>query len=40
MYNAGKDQDFLAIELVNGHIHYVLNLGYGIIAIKVSNLKL
>ena len=34
MYNAGKDQDFIAIELVNGHIHYIFNLGYGSISIK------
>ena len=34
MYNAGKGQDFLAVELVNGHIHYVFNLGYGSISIK------
>ena len=34
MYNAGKHQDFLAIELVNGHIVYVVNLGYGSISIK------
>jgi len=39
MYNAGKGQDFLAVELVNGHIHYVLNLGYGIIAIKDNSPK-
>ena len=25
MYNAGKHQDFVAIELVNGHIVYVQN---------------
>ncbi len=34
MYNAGKGQDFFAIELVNGHIHYIVNLGYGIISLK------
>ena len=34
MYNAGKHQDFVAIELVNGHIVYVFNLGYGSISIK------
>ena len=39
MYNAGKGQDFLAVELVNGHVHYVLNLGYGIIAIKDNSPK-
>jgi leucine-rich repeat transmembrane neuronal protein 1/2 len=39
MYNAGKGQDFVAVELVNGHVHYVLNLGYGIIAIKDNSPK-
>ena len=34
MYNAGKGQDFLAVELVNGHIHYILNLGSGVITMK------
>ena len=36
MYNAGKkdSSDFFAVELVNGHIHYVLNLGSGVITIK------
>ncbi len=35
MYNAGRGgQDFFAVELVNGHIHYVFNLGYGSISIK------
>ena len=34
MYNAGKGQDFIAVELVNGHIHYVFNLGYASISIK------
>ena len=34
MYNAGKGHDFLAVELVGGHINYVLNLGYGAIMIK------
>ena len=36
MYNAGKkdSSDFFAVELVNGHIHYVLNLGSGVIIIK------
>ncbi|TRY78356.1 hypothetical protein TCAL_01738 [Tigriopus californicus] len=29
MYNAGKASDFIAIELVNGRLHYTLNLGYG-----------
>ena len=36
MYNAGKAeyQDFFAVELVNGHIHYILNLGSGVITLK------
>ena len=27
MYNAGRGKDFMAIELVGGHVHYVFNLG-------------
>ena len=27
MFNAGQKTDFLAIELVDGHIHLVFNLG-------------
>ena len=36
MYNAGKanSPDFFAVELVNGHIHYILNLGSGVITLK------
>ena len=36
MYNAGKASttDFFAVELVNGHIHYILNLGSGVITLK------
>ena len=34
LYNAGKGQDFIAVELVNGHIHYVINLGDGPIRIR------
>ena len=33
-YNAGKASDFIALELVNGRLNYVLNLGYGPISIK------
>ncbi|GBM86941.1 Neurexin-1 [Araneus ventricosus] len=29
LYNAGKGQDFIAVELVDGHLHYVFNLGDG-----------
>ena len=38
LYNAGKGQDYIAIELLNGHIHYVVNLGDGPIRIK-DNLR-
>lgn len=33
-YNGGKKQDFIAIELVNGHIHCVFNLGDGVVTMK------
>ncbi len=33
-YNVGKASDFIALELVNGRLHYTLNLGYGPISIK------
>lgn len=33
-YNGGKKQDFLAVELVNGHIYYVFNLGDGVVTMK------
>ncbi|XP_055617047.1 neurexin-1 isoform X4 [Toxorhynchites rutilus septentrionalis] len=33
-YNSGKRSDFLAVELVNGHIHYVFDLGDGPITIR------
>lgn len=29
LYNNGTGQDFIAIELVNGHIHFLFNLGDG-----------
>lgn len=29
LYNAGRERDFIAVELVNGHIHYVFDLGDG-----------
>lgn len=34
LFNGGKKQDFIAIELVNGHIHYVFNLGDGVVTLK------
>ena len=27
MYNAGKASDFIAVEIINGKLHYTLNLG-------------
>ena len=27
LYNGGKREDFIAVELVKGHIHYHLNMG-------------
>ena len=27
MFNAGKASDFIAVELSNGRLHYILNLG-------------
>ena len=33
-FNAGKASDFIALELVNGRLYYILNLGYGPITIK------
>ncbi|XP_064486129.1 neurexin 1-like [Ornithodoros turicata] len=29
LYNAGKGQDFIAIELVDGHLNYLFNMGDG-----------
>ena len=29
MYNAGKGQDFFAMELTDGSLHYVYNMGGG-----------
>ncbi|XP_035900555.1 neurexin-1 isoform X6 [Anopheles stephensi] len=33
-YNGGKRTDFVAVELVNGHIHYVFDLGDGPITLR------
>ena len=33
-YHDGKASDFIALELKNGRLYYVLNLGYGPISIK------
>nr|CAD7395672.1 unnamed protein product [Timema cristinae] len=34
LYNAGREQDFLAVELVNGHLHYIFNLGDGPVRVR------
>lgn len=34
MYNGGKDRDFIAVELFNGHIYYIFNLGDGPVRLK------
>lgn len=33
-FNGGRKNDFIAVELVEGHIHYVLNVGEGLITLK------
>lgn len=33
-YNGGKRNDFIAVELVNGHIHYVFDQGDGSVTIR------
>lgn len=33
-YNGGKKQDFIAVELVNGHVHCVFNLGDAVVTMK------
>ena len=37
-YNAGKASDFIALELVNGRLFYILNLGYGPISIQDTDM--
>ena len=34
LYNAGRAMDYFAVELINGSLHYILNLGYGPIRVK------
>lgn len=33
-YNGGRRTDFIAVELVNGHIHYIFDLGDGPITLR------
>uniref|UniRef100_A0A0C9QZT5 NRX3A_1 protein n=4 Tax=Fopius arisanus TaxID=64838 RepID=A0A0C9QZT5_9HYME len=37
LFNAGRERDFIAVELVSGHIHYVFDLGDGPIRIRDSS---
>ncbi|XP_031785413.1 neurexin-1 isoform X3 [Nasonia vitripennis] len=36
LYNAGRERDFIAVELVNGHIHYLFDLGDGPVRLRDS----
>lgn len=33
-YNGGRRTDFIAVELVNGHVHYIFDLGDGPITLR------
>ena len=35
LYNGGKGDDFIAVELIKGHIHYHLNMGW----VSVDNIS-
>ena len=37
IFLSGKAMDFIAVELFDGKLHYILNLGYGPINIKDSS---
>jgi len=39
MYNGGKDDDFIAVELIKGHIHYTFNMGYGPVTLKDNSVN-
>ncbi|XP_076378751.1 neurexin 1 isoform X3 [Megalopta genalis] len=34
LFNAGRERDFIAVELVNGHIQYVFDLGDGPVRVR------
>jgi len=34
LYNEGKNGEFIAIEIENGHIHYTVDMGYGPVTMK------
>ncbi|XP_076392461.1 neurexin 1 isoform X2 [Megachile rotundata] len=34
LFNAGRERDFIAVELVDGHIHYVFDLGDGPVKVR------
>ena len=37
LFNAGRERDFIAVELVNGHVHYVFDLGDGPVRVRDSS---
>ncbi|ERL83793.1 hypothetical protein D910_01035, partial [Dendroctonus ponderosae] len=34
IFNGGKKNDFVAVELVSGHINYVVNVGDGTVTLR------
>lgn len=34
MFNGGKKEDFVAVELVDGHINYIVNVGDGTVTLR------
>ena len=34
LYNGGKSQDFIGVEMVKGHLHYVFDLGDGPVKVR------
>ncbi|XP_023246980.1 neurexin-1 isoform X2 [Copidosoma floridanum] len=36
LYNAGRERDFIAVELVNGHVYYTFDLGDGPVRLRDS----
>ncbi|XP_054001780.1 neurexin-1 isoform X3 [Hylaeus anthracinus] len=37
LFNAGRERDFIAVELVKGHVHYVFDLGDGPVKVRDSS---
>jgi len=38
LYNGGKGDDFISVELIRGHIHYSFNMGYGPVTLKDNSI--